>query len=374
MPQTIGIINGEVDSAIPIKETETELIIPAILAREGVLSYAKGNTLRSKEELQDALFTFNKAWVTAEKHPEPLISIITDRKKQIKGDLTEVRLDADAVMPNGKKSAAVKANVHLIKKLLSANFIDDVKTGRRRDVSVGFLFDAVEKKGNWQGEPYDLVQENILINHVAVGVPMGRMRAPFIGLGCDVADFQLAENLLPLQEEPKPLHDLEETAKRAKALADTQMGADPWDETANSIRSGHKNPSDFDKDSFRTITITKEIQAVIGCPKGHWNGSKCDVGTQVQTFIFDKANYDMEKAKAWFKTHGADSADCQETPTIPEQQPQPEPSPFAVKASESTTTVVVTLPPTDQSTKTLIDKLNRLNSEQLQRKRRRPPE
>ena len=189
---TIGLINGEVDASKAISETEDELVVPAILAREAVLPYPKGKAYRSAQELQDALFTFNKAWVTAEKHPEPLISIVTDRKRQIKGELTDVHLDSDAVNPAGKKSPAVRANVHLYKKSLSKAFIEDVKSGRRRDVSVGFTYDTVDKPGDWQGEPFDYVQENLLINHVAVGVPVGRMRAPFIGLGCDAFDFEAA--------------------------------------------------------------------------------------------------------------------------------------------------------------------------------------
>ncbi len=108
-----------------------------------------------------------------------------------------MHLDSDAVNPAGKKSPAVRANVHLCKKTLSNAFIEDVKSGRRRDVSVGFTYDTADRKGEWQGEPFDYVQQNLLINHVAVGVPVGRMRAPFIGLGCDSADFEVDENSLP---------------------------------------------------------------------------------------------------------------------------------------------------------------------------------
>jgi hypothetical protein len=294
MPQTIGIINGEVDSTLPIKETEDELVIPAILAREGVLSYSKGNMLRSKEELRDALFTFSKAWVTAEKHPEPLISIITDRKKQIKGDLTDIRLDENAVMPNGKKSVAVKANVHLIKKSLSPQFIDDVKTGRKRDVSVGFLFDTVEEKGNWQGEPYDFKQENILINHVAVGVPVGRMRAPFIGLGCDQADLLLAESLIP-QVEKHPEKTLPATESSPNPIqptvkeTDARMGADP-ETTQTQIRI----PVDTCK-----ITSTITLSAEQGISALYCTGEK-----KIHTYLFDRAKgWDMPKAQAWVDSH-----------------------------------------------------------------------
>ncbi len=178
--------------------------MPAILALEAVLPYPKGKAYRSAQELQEALFTFNKAWVTAEKHPEHLICIVTDRKRQIKGELTDVHLDSDAVNPAGKKSPAVRANVHLYKKTLSQAFIEDIKSGKRRDVSVGFTYDTVDKPGEWIGEHFDYVQQNLLINHVAVGVPVGRMRAPFIGLGCDAFDFEAANDSKP-DESSAPL-------------------------------------------------------------------------------------------------------------------------------------------------------------------------
>jgi hypothetical protein len=208
----VGIINGEVDSSKAISETDEELVIPAILAREAVLMYPKGRAYRSARELEDALFTFSKAWVTAEKHPEPLISIVTDRKRQIKGELSDIKLDADAVNPAGKKSPAVRANVHLFKKTLTKAFIEDVKSGKRRDVSVGFTYDTVPTTGEWLGEKYDFIQENLLINHVAVGVPLGRMRAPFIGLGCDSVDFETESANSDLAQNPT-LETVDATAK-----------------------------------------------------------------------------------------------------------------------------------------------------------------
>jgi hypothetical protein len=208
----VGIINGEVDSSKAISETDEELVIPAILAREAVLMYPKGRAYRSARELEDALFTFSKAWVTAEKHPEPLISIVTDRKRQIKGELSDIKLDADAINPAGKKSPAVRANVHLFKKTLTKAFIEDIKSGKRRDVSVGFTYDTVPTTGEWLGEKYDFIQENLLINHVAVGVPLGRMRAPFIGLGCDSVDFETESANSDLAQNPT-LETVDATAK-----------------------------------------------------------------------------------------------------------------------------------------------------------------
>ena len=80
----------------------------------------------------------------------------------------------------------------------------------------------------------------------------------------------------------------------------------PWDSTEDYIRSGHRSPDSFDKDSFRTIDIDKEkgIKAVVGCPKGNYENGKCKVGMEVQSFLFDKSKgWTMDKAKDWFEKH-----------------------------------------------------------------------
>lgn len=80
----------------------------------------------------------------------------------------------------------------------------------------------------------------------------------------------------------------------------------PWDETKQYIRSGHRNVDDFDSDSLRTITIDEEqgINAVTGCPKGQYEGGKCQVGTEIQSYLFDKSKgWTMNQAFAWFDAH-----------------------------------------------------------------------
>jgi DNA-binding transcriptional MerR regulator len=72
----------------------------------------------------------------------------------------------------------------------------------------------------------------------------------------------------------------------------------PWEEGSDNIRSGHRNPDEFEKDSLRTITLSEKegIKAVIGKPKGHDT-------TEVQSYLFDKNKWTLEKAKAWFEKH-----------------------------------------------------------------------
>lgn len=72
----------------------------------------------------------------------------------------------------------------------------------------------------------------------------------------------------------------------------------PWEVTADYIRSGHRSPKEFQEGSLRTITLSEAegIKAVIGKPKGQDT-------TEVQSYLFDKDKWTLEKAKAWFKEH-----------------------------------------------------------------------
>lgn len=72
----------------------------------------------------------------------------------------------------------------------------------------------------------------------------------------------------------------------------------PWEVTEEYIRSGHRSTSEFQEGSLRTITLSEEegIKAVIGKPKGQDT-------TEVQSYLFDKTKWTLEKAKAWFKEH-----------------------------------------------------------------------
>jgi len=75
----------------------------------------------------------------------------------------------------------------------------------------------------------------------------------------------------------------------------------PWEEDANSIRSGHRSQDEFQPNTFRTVTLSEEegIKAVIGKPKGKHT-------TEVLSYLFDKKKgWTVEKAKAWFEEHQA---------------------------------------------------------------------
>ena len=73
----------------------------------------------------------------------------------------------------------------------------------------------------------------------------------------------------------------------------------PWDQTQTIIRSGHRNPEDFDPQTLKTITLSEEegIQAITGKA---WNNES----TEVVSYLFNKEKgWTVEKAQEWFKEH-----------------------------------------------------------------------
>jgi len=73
----------------------------------------------------------------------------------------------------------------------------------------------------------------------------------------------------------------------------------PWEEDNDYIRSGHRNPDEFQSDTFRTITLGSEegIKAVIAKPKGKHT-------MEVTSYLFEKGRgWTLEKAKEWFEQH-----------------------------------------------------------------------
>jgi len=73
----------------------------------------------------------------------------------------------------------------------------------------------------------------------------------------------------------------------------------PWENTEEFIRSGHRDPEEFQKETLRTISLNEEegIKAVIGKPKGKDS-------MEVLSYLFLKSKgWTVEKAKEWFEKH-----------------------------------------------------------------------
>jgi hypothetical protein len=297
MTLKFGTCLAEIDGTKIISETDDELVVPAILAREAVLQYADGKAYRPADEIQKSLFTFDGAWITEAKHPEHLI---LTQPQQIKGRIMKPLWDVDIKGARGE--------VHIDKRKASPQFVADVKSGAKKDVSIGLLFEQVFTPGEFEGKKYDYVQRNILINHVAVGIPVGRGTRD--GFPCGIC----VDAALPT-----------ETAIKATA--------DPWEETEESIRSGHGNAEQAE--TCRTTDFDGKLPAGIQAIYCKKKGSE---DWYIQSYVFNKKeDWNMAKAKEWFSAHNdsltkteadfAKAAHDAAKPETSEKKPPPEPKP-----------------------------------------------
>ena len=75
----------------------------------------------------------------------------------------------------------------------------------------------------------------------------------------------------------------------------------PWENTEQFIRSGHRDPEEFQTDTLKTITLNENegIKAIIGKPKGKH-------AMEILSYMFEKdKGWTIEKAKEWFEKHHA---------------------------------------------------------------------
>jgi hypothetical protein len=266
----IGFDKAQFDGIV--SEDEKSVTFSAIIAREMVQDYPRGKALKDGDELLNAAWTGEGRWVTLDKHPD---TVLLESRKDIHGRLEQVRGVKDLVDPKTKRpmDRGIRANVRVFKDVVGPEKVTDLKGNfAKRDVSIGFTYDMDPTPGSWRGIPYDFVQRNIMIDHLAAFVEEGRCPSPYCGIGVD--EFIIRS--------PVPARDM-------------------WEVTEEYIRSGHNSPDKFDPDSFRTIEITAGVKAIVGCPKGNFKDGKCSVGTEVQSFLFDKKQFNLEEAKAWFK-------------------------------------------------------------------------
>jgi len=251
----IGTSHAEVDASKIVEDTDEFLVVPAIIAREGVFPYPEGKAYKPAAELKEAAWTSEGAWIVAEKHPDTVVLTVRD---DIKGKVENSKFC--------EKINGITGNLRFFRAKCDAKFLDEIKSGKRKDVSLGFFYDYDATPGKWNDEPYDFVQRNILVDHVAAGVPVGRCRSPYCGIAVDALIRKVA--------------------------------LDP-EETENFIHIPVSDSGDFVPGSFRTITIdaTKGIIAVVGKLKTDPEGSMV-----IQSFLFDKSkDWTMEKAQAWIE-------------------------------------------------------------------------
>jgi hypothetical protein len=278
----IGFDKAALEQKI-LEDTEDYLVMPAVLAREMVQPYPEGKAYKPADELEKSAWTGEGRWVAILKHPDTGLLM---NRNDVKGRIENTRFAKDILDPKTKRPMVrgIRGDIRWFKKLMPPTLIDDIKSNKIRDVSIGFTYDEDRTPGEFEGEKYDFAQRNIFIDHVVAPCEVGRCPSPFCGIGVDSVLKNDADRLF-------------------------KIGLDPWEETEEYIRSGHRDPGSFDPDSLRTIDITGGVKAIVGCPKGSYEGGKCKVGMQVQSYLFDKSKFTVAEAKTWFESHKGDTPD-----------------------------------------------------------------
>lgn len=163
-----------------MRETPTGgRVIPAVLARAGVLKYAdptKPDGWRRELVLPeeafnaDAVATIEHGAVIDIKHHNGMVTPDTWKQAAL-GHVANVRADGNFM----------RAELHVNDR----EMLDTIEKGDRLDVSCGYKCRLDMTPGVWQGERYDCVQRGRVYNHLALCPPNGGRAGPEVGLRLD---------------------------------------------------------------------------------------------------------------------------------------------------------------------------------------------
>lgn len=141
----------------------------ANLTRTGIFMYSRTTPdggietikqLRLPEEVEASMETLTGVPVT-NTHPEELVSV-ENASEYVVGMTSErpkmVKLEDDATHDYVQQKLTI----------FDQDTIDQVQTGAKRELSLGYTLDLEETSGEWNGEQYDCIQRNIRYNHLSL--------------------------------------------------------------------------------------------------------------------------------------------------------------------------------------------------------------
>lgn len=149
------------------------LRVNARLSRVGIFGYQTSREYRSPEEVfrEDSLQSLKGAPVT-DRHPSESSDqgfLTPANAKELMVGITEdVERDGDYL-----KGSLI---------IFHEDVIKAIESGERKEISLGYRCEVDPTPGTFNGEAYDAIQKNIIVNHVAIG-PKGWGRA---GADCSI--------------------------------------------------------------------------------------------------------------------------------------------------------------------------------------------
>lgn len=182
-----------------VKETDTEYIVPVILAQAMVQPYpAKGMVMaKLPKDLKDTLVVDYETGKIIDKGP----TFEYHPKEEIRDNENGYFVD----MIYQDKRERLVGTLHVIKDKLSDNLQGYFERREAIHVSIGFMYIQgpggvfnASKDNQWNGEAYDASQSNILITHLALLPPnrsRGRCPLPYCGVGITINDSVSLESI-----------------------------------------------------------------------------------------------------------------------------------------------------------------------------------
>ena len=171
--------------AVKIKQnTKRHLKVNAVITAVGVYQYPDGRALKCAPELFKATRTARHAKLMIGKnHPETLVIM---SQHEIGGGVENPSWDG------GRKR--ITADLDFDKQYCPADVITDLENGVAQDVSIGFYYQPDFTPGTWEGQNYDYVSRDIVIDHVLVcrEGTRGRCSYPTCGIGVDAVMRRIA--------------------------------------------------------------------------------------------------------------------------------------------------------------------------------------
>jgi len=199
------------DATFKFDDATGNLLIPDVtIAKEIVQDYHRGDkivkVLKSADELKVAADFMEGVWIVAD-HPLDengdvrLVAGVED----IGGKVLNPRYISD------EKCNRIVGDLEIT----GHKIIADVKSGKTREVSIGFQSKDVEEKGKFGDDEYSVKQTGIFIDHVAI-VENGRCS---LNDGCGIVNADKDKDKPPAGDPDKPA---EKTDVEKKMLADAE--------------------------------------------------------------------------------------------------------------------------------------------------------
>lgn len=162
-----------------------------VISREIIHTYKDGNAYKPGDELKDAAWTATGMWAISGAHPKDAIIMNRD---EIQGRTINSRFSKSLIDPKTKRpnNKGIVADLEVFNNKVAPEVLEDMKSGKRHDVSIGFFFSRDETPGIIEedghplnGASYDYIQRKMTINHTAFALEAGRCPMPFCGVGAD---------------------------------------------------------------------------------------------------------------------------------------------------------------------------------------------